>query len=429
MTFKSPSHSLFLFFTLVLGAAFFLNWNAPLQGVHSIRQSDTVYAAYSYCTERADFLKPRIAHRGLSSGIAIGEFPLYSYILSLPCQIRGGWSEGDVKFFILLFWLLNLWIWTRWAHKYLYMTKLDRASLAILLMFSSFSLLFMTISLPDNLALFLVGWAANISLEEKKSKTWLSTILFVLAFAIRPYFIPLLLLVHRRFWPMFWTAVMCVGVYLVWYKWWVLKSDLQYYYTSLPPLKEVLGDLPHYGGRLLMVFLREMFHYFFVLLLFWKWKALDRRELLGLLGSIALVILARGEHAIVHSYYFWAAAIFIFLCLARTLATLSPKSRLWALVVYALIGLLQTQHEFHRQAEHRSNQLQQLVQESQMPPDAKVAVFVGEGSCSTHYLYWMKHQGWCFYEKEFKGPSSCPEGANYYFRFEGETPILRACGT
>ena len=131
----------------------------------------------------------------------------------------------------------------------------------------------------------------------------------------------------------------------------------------------------------------------------------------------------------VHSYYMWAAAIFSFLCLVRAWLALPKKFQSVALVCYGLIGFAQTQHEFHHQAFVRFEELQNLLKKENVPPKAKIAVYVGDGSCSTQYLYWMKHHGWCFYENYFKGPDSCPAGADYYFRYEKETPILKPCGS
>ena len=186
---------IFWFFVLILFLAFAYNATSPLQGVHTIRQSDTTFAAYSYCYEGTEFLKPKVAHRGATSGIAIGEFPLYSFIMSLPCQIRGTWSEYDPKFLILLLWILNLLVWTAWAKVYL--KPHEPAAFSIFLGFSTFSLLFMTIALPDNLAFFLIGLAAYLkTYSQKKLSLIASSLLFILAFAIRPYLIPLILLVN-----------------------------------------------------------------------------------------------------------------------------------------------------------------------------------------------------------------------------------------
>jgi hypothetical protein len=417
---------IFSAFALILGLAFIYNFNSPLQGTHTIRQSDTVFAAYCYCTEGAEFLKPRIAHGGLTGGVAIGEFPIYSYMLSLPCQIRGTWSEWDVKFFILLLWILNLMVWTLWSRAYF--REKNLSSFAILLGFSTFSLLFMTVSLPDNLAFLLVGLAAWLEIRfPKKWTSFVSALLFILAFAVRPYFIPLMLLVHRRWLWMIATGLGCIAVYFIWYKIWAQHSELNYYYIAIPPVTEIILGLPRYAGPLLETILREWFHYIFIVLLFWKWRALEKVEVFGLVASLGLVILVRGEHLIVHSYYMWAAAVYAFLCLVRALMTLKPWQQSSLLILYGVIGMAQTQHQFHAQAETRSRQVQELLVTEHVPAAAKIAVFVGDGSCSTHYLYWFKHHGWCLYEKEFHGPESCPQGADYFFRYDGEQPILKPC--
>jgi hypothetical protein len=81
---KLPVNSI-LFIMAVLYSSFILwSFQAPLVGVHFIRQADTLFTAYSYCKEDSSFLYPRIVHRENTSGVSIGEFPLFSYVLSLP---------------------------------------------------------------------------------------------------------------------------------------------------------------------------------------------------------------------------------------------------------------------------------------------------------------------------------------------------------
>ena len=412
---------------MCLFGAFIYNFNAPLQGVHSIRQSDTVFAAYSYCLEGSDFLKPKVAHGGETGGVAIGEFPIYSYALSIPCQLRGAWSETDPKIFILILWVLNLLVWIRWSKKYFPNLTVTTSSRALLFGFSTFSLVFLTISLPDNLALLLVGVAALVEQTKWPLKHLISAVLFCLVFAVRPYLIPLAYLVSPR--PRWLIGVLlgCIAIYLIWYKWWVLKSDLNYYYTAIPPVSEMILALPHYFLDLLHVILREWFHYLFLPLMIWKWKELKKPEVLGLLFSILLVVLVRGEHLVVHNYYLWAGYIFFFLCLIRVFASFKPLVQTFLILLYGLIGFAQSQHQFHRQAQTRYEQMQTLANNINLPKDAKVAVYVGEGSCSTHYLYWLKRHGWCFYEKEFIDEKHCPQGATHYLVFKGEEPILQPC--
>ncbi len=413
-------------FTLILLVAFAFNANAPLQGIHTIRQSDTTFSAYSYCVEKTPFLKPKVAHRGATGGTAIGEFPLYSYLMSLPCQIRGSWSELDPKFLILFLWILNLAIWCAWAK--IYFKQSEVSAFAILLGFSTFSLLFMTIALPDNLAFFLIGLAAFLHQRYPQKRIYfLTTLLFILAFAIRPYLIPLMVLVHRRWLWMCLTTLGCLAVYVLWYKIWVQQSELNYYYLAIPPISEMIVTFPNYALLLFKTILREWFQYIFICLIVWKWRSLKILEVFGVLGSLALVIFVRGEHLVVHSYYLWAAAVFTVLCLYRALMTLSGRQQTVALLCYGVIGFAQTQHEFHRQAFFKSREVQNLLEIEKLPPQAKIAVYVGDGSCSTQYLYWMKHHGWCVYEKDFKGPQNCPVGADYYFRYELDQPILKPC--
>jgi hypothetical protein len=431
VNFFPPRNLIFWTSCFVLFAAYLWNFNAPLQGVHSIRQSDTIFTAYSYCIENSQFLLPKIAHRENTEGVAIGEFPLYSFLLSIPCEISGEWSEWYPKFFVLILWILNMFVWLRWAQGYLRLKKEDLLSFGVLFGFSTYSVLYMTISIPDNLVLFLMG-VTGLLQQSSRFKTWqkhvLSGLVFCLGFSIRPYFIPLaILFTKNRRWILS-VGVVCILIYIVWYKWWSQNSQIVgYYYIAIPPLLDVLKAMPHYILKLFDVILRDFFNYLFFPLIIWKRKDLKKTEIFGLISSFLMVLFARGNHSIIHGYYLWAMYIFGVLCLYRAFATFKPKTQSIFLILFILITIAQTQHHFHRQAEFKSQMIQKLAIDSNVPANAKIAVYAANESCSTNYLYWLKRTGWCLGEKDFKGPEHCPQGADYFLAYEGANPLLKPC--
>jgi hypothetical protein len=126
-----------------------LHW--PVIGEHSIRQADTLMTGVFYCYERAPFLEPRVSFRGnLEKGIAIGEFPLQSWLFSLWCQATGEWVEWWPKLIVLLLSVSGLWFIGR--------VHFVQPSWMLLTAFSTpFFWKYLLRPLPDSLSLFLFG--------------------------------------------------------------------------------------------------------------------------------------------------------------------------------------------------------------------------------------------------------------------------------
>lgn len=443
---SSRFNLIFIFFVIIFSTAFIYNINSPLQGVHSIRQADTLFSAYSYCKEDTPFLLPKLPQRGLSSGVGIGEFPLYSYIVSLPCQISGVWSEVTPKIFVLIFLFLNIWVWGIFIKNLCLnflasnspLWKWDWLSFILLFLFSTHTLLFYTISIPDSLSLLCIGLAGLIvqKLDPHKNnnlRIFTSVLLFVIGFGIRPYYIPLIFFITQDKKHWLFAITLSSLFYLFWYQYWVQKSTVNYYYTALMnPMEILLQWRSILQGIFEFIFrnsinLIGLFAIFFVIRKFpmarkhFSWPAL----LLSF--SIALVVLLRGEHILNHSYYLGAAAIIMLSLLVYAFGLLSEKQRLGFLIMYGLIGIANTQHLWKAQAAEKYQTVQNLLRENQVKPEDKIAVYVGDGSCSNHYLYWAKHIGWCIYERDFKTEAPCPVGAQFYLKYENEDLMLRKC--
>lgn len=351
----------FLFFLAVLYSGFILwSFQAPLVGVHFIRQADTLFTAYSYCTEGASFLYPRIIHRENTSGISIGEFPLWSYILSLPCKITGVWSDRLPNYISFLLFLCNILIWWRVFQKILskYIEPTERDSLFsdffVLIFFSSLALTHWTIPLPDVFSLFLAGlgislgisWRKQISLggslasespisngdHPQKSQPSLGKLVnnfglpllsafFILsAFAVRPYIAPVFLLLLplesrslRQLLSLklsYWVflcglAVGALTSYWGWYHVWKTKSEILYYNTSLVSPIEIWNQFSFVIKGLWNHVVRSELH-FIGLLAFFYILLKDRFMRVRFEGP-ELRTLAKDPWTLLRQRFFWLA--------------------------------------------------------------------------------------------------------------------------
>lgn len=447
---------------LVWAGLFSQSWERPLQGLHSHRQADTLFVAFSYCLEPgAEFLKPRILHRGDTPGVAVGEFPLFSWLVSLPCQVSGEWSETWAKTVTLGIYFLAALAWTFWWRRRLREMGVEASPWVGMTIFSFMALYMgnLSIPLPDALAALLValsGWfapslarpaaaaldflpstATTTSDSSKEirsfSSSWrqlaiswsLSFLLFGLAFLVRPYVIFLLPLVHRG-WRPFWINLgVCVVAYFVWFKWWaVQQSDVLYYNTTISGLAKTLGDfLPSLGASLEQLFIEHwnVVGIYWVVLGARRFPALGAVWLLSLLG----VLLLRGSHIHNHHYYLLAASLVGFVLLWVGFSLVKPKWQFVGLVLYVLVGFVHNQHLWRGTPPERDEWrlIQAQMQSMQVPPNAKLSVSWEDPIP----LYFAKRTG------TLMGASGPPTGAcalgtsHYLFYDESRLPVLRLC--
>lgn len=393
------------------------NLRAPLQGIHSIRQADTLFTAWSYCTEQADFLKPRVAHRGAGNGVVIGEFPLASFVYSLPCKVTGSWSEPAIKVVLMIFLILNAWLWghvarSRWPERWP-----GWEWFLLLWLFSTHQILHAPLALPDNVALTLLACAGL--LHGPKTR-WIGAGLFVVAFGIRPYFIPLLPLLLRGRGERIAAFIGSVLFYFVWYRWWAPShSEFHYYETGLASPRETWSLIVPILTSTAEFLIRNLPNIVGLFLLFAVGKFTKQREWLWLaLGSLLLVFFLRAPHLVHHHYYLGALAVYLLLAMAYGARLLQDRGTpaKWMLALafgYVLIGALNTQHEWHAQARIKAHAVQSVVEMAGVAPEDRVAVFSGEGPLPTNILYWIKRTGWLFRAHEYIDVTSCPDEATW----------------
>lgn len=439
-----------LFFFLLTAILVISSASSPLEGVHQTRQADTLFTAFSYCTENASFFYPRIIHRENSPGVSIGEFPLWSYFLSLPCKATGYWSESLPKYFSFVFLLFNILVW--WTVLKQILRRSHGAGgfngefqsqfpyFFAIFFFSTQSLSHYLIPLPDVFALFIAGAAAFFAQRDKlkPGSFILATLLMTLAFAIRPYLLPLFVFLiplpldsFKQIFRKKKASLFLLGLtlitsfvfYLWWYRSWIRYSDIAYYNTSVISPLELLYDLPRIFLGIWTQIVRNHLHFVGALILIYlfglkkidhksPWTLLLKQFLLYALAAFLFVVIIKGDHFVNHGYYLSAASLFLFFALFALFELLPEKSRKILMILYILIGLVNTQHLFWRNTAKESEQLQALILRHQVGLKEKVVTYLGTESNSTASLYLIKRTGWAWAESDYP-EKGCPDGADW----------------
>lgn len=454
---KASSRSTLLMvlsFVFLLGVLIYIT-PSPLQGIHRIRQADTLFAAYSYCKEQTPFHLPKISHRENTSGVAIGEFPLYSYIVSLKCKLTGTWDEVTPK---LLTWLMGLLAILLWFKNFqiLMASSKDAASASLNNMgeFVSFTFLFIfatqvhlhwMIPIPDILAVLIFGLSFYLLFYKKCSSffcnfltVFISALLFAIAFVIRPYFLLLIFLPVLKFILektkytsaqsfimrflqeyFYWfaaTGLFSIGLYFYWYKVNIYQTEIYYYNLSIVPFREVLADKLKITEAFLIQIFRNHMNFIGVWLV---WQALrknkDSRWLFTLAIINALFIISiKGSHIVNHGYYLGLTSLLVVLIMARGFVELSERKRVFFVSLYFIIFIINTQHLWNRQGLYNFQKMQVLIEEQKVSADQKIVSYATHQLDDTGYLYWAKRTGWALPEAQFRAETPCPWGADFY---------------
>ncbi|MFN7905435.1 MAG: hypothetical protein ACK5P5_09650 [Pseudobdellovibrionaceae bacterium] len=399
----------------------------PLEGVHKIRQADTLFAGFSYCMEQTPFFKPRIVQRGVNPGTSIGEFPVFSYLISIPCKLTGVWTESAPKLINFFFLILGIFVWFK-VLTYLNGSAINFLSFSVFYFFSTNTLVHYQIPIPDHFALFLMGcaiWLNCILKNKTNSKEKIGFMLrgiiqvlipifFLTAFLMRPYLIPLIALFIfplqfeiRPFFQFSFLSSLFLSIlgFLLWYKWWAPnQSTIFYYNTQILSLTEVALQWRGVFQGLYEQLLRSYLNFIGIILLgiyAWKGKKLFKPNsmifdliILAFL-SYLFVVLIKGDHGTRHGYYF--SAFFIYLTFLLTLLSemiLSPRIKYFILYGFIIIGTAQSQHYFHGKFQSYFIELTEL--RSQIPTSSLVATYAATESNDPVELYSLQRAGLAF---------------------------------
>ena len=405
-------------YLLCLGAILFLflrSVEVPMLGAHPWRQADTLFTGYFFCQEDANILHPRVAQRRDTTGIAIGEFPIYSWIISLPCQATGEWSEVTPKLisfalYVATSLLFGVAISNRFRGRF------NAIEGALVMLMGTLAVTYLPKTFPDGLALFffvLAGhlWSQNGPPRLVSIRNAFAMALVVLGFLIRPYMIPIIFLFIP--YGIFGSAIMIGLVFMAYKAWfvdWTQTSTFQYYFVHRKPLLEALAEAPQAIGPLFSQSAKDHLNY--ILIPSFVMGALRRPWLFLLwISSFVLVILVSGDHFGIHSYYLFATFIFAIVLALWGLPTRSPTLKRFVLFLFAAIGFSNTQHFFHRPNDEEWKNTRALV-DAVAPAGTNIAMLSPVGQDVPIWLYYAKRRGWSLIDSTESRAQACQLGVS-----------------
>lgn len=337
----------------VIGLVLIHNLTYPLHGMHKVRQADTLMTSYLFCKEEANLFEPRVAFRGDSpKGISIGELPLFSYVVSLPCQLTGTWSDITPKFLTYLFFAfgLLLWVFT------IFSDPLKRKSYAFIALSLSSIITYTLIPIPDAFVFFLFALAA-FTVDRLKNTipvvsfaaAGVALVLMVTGFLIRPYFIFLLpYLFYLKRHPVYGVAILaCFPSYYWWFKTILPTGELTgYYYTGMPSIGIMIKEFP--GALLEGVYALSRDQFGFTGLIFFVLGS-KKNYLISLysLLSIVIFIFLRGDHINSHQYYLIAISLILIHIMTEGMVQLPWRKASWILSGMLISLIISDQHHWH----------------------------------------------------------------------------------
>ncbi len=403
-------------FGILIGILFFAySLQTMLNGPHQMRQVASVYPAYFYCTENADFLYPKIGARENEAGVAISEFPIYAYAVGKICQLKGSWDEATPRVFSIVMALLAA------SLLYSFVSKrydvVDRMSHPRLIFFSIFFFVpitwtFFTIPMPESTALVFYFFAGHLWQSAPKTlgwKSWLACASFCLGFLIRPYYVLLLFLFLPHVAQIIFVLTSCIFLFWLWYRYWapLVTTNPGYFGINFESKTRILESLPrafaHLPERILEHTAAVGLASFFLL------RHKQRYLILLYIASVAMMYVLKPTHVAAHAYYLMGAGVIAVVVLFLSMAEMKPKWQAWFLAGLFVFTFSNTWHNF-RINPSLDAIADQVAKVGGIPEDAKVASYMG--SSASEWLYYIKRTGFELPETAFKG--ACPEGAEYY---------------
>lgn len=419
------------YLSLLLGLClFFYSFKTVFNGPHEHRQADSIFAGYYYCTDSTtEFLKPKIGPRGITDGVAINEFPIYAYVLGKICQIKGGWDEFTPKIISLLFaFVAGILFWLALTKKYNLDRKKAESSWPVFLMI--FILLptnwtFFSIPMPESTALVFYGISAYLWTHYKKNQKIfvLSSLVFFLAFLIRPYYILLLFLFVENLVACGIIGAVCVFLFWLWYRHWdtLVTTSPGHFGIRLETKQQMLDSIP---SAIAVIPDRLVGHTavvgFFSFYLLWKKQ---RKLILLYAAAFVMMYVLKPRNMSGHAYYLMNASMFASFIIFLSLPLIKQKQQKIFLLGFLLVTMALTQHNFH--ANGNWNRVQAALKEyGPLPEDALVATYLGQ---NTQWLYYLKRIG---YQTNDAFTGQCPPKATHYMiassseKFEDGEPKL-----
>ncbi|MFN9065785.1 MAG: hypothetical protein ACK5V3_01040, partial [Bdellovibrionales bacterium] len=387
--------------------------------------------AYSYCKEDgASFLYPKTLFRGDTGGVAIGEFPIYSWMLSLPCHISRDWSDNAARLTSFILFFLGLYIWGLFFQSRLQIKWPGWPIYLSLALFSSQTLTHYFIILPDVASFLLIGVSAFF--YEKKSQSAyldnfvykpLSIIFFTMGFLTRPYMIPLLAIIIPFDWGTFKNSMKKVAPYLVlsilgyifWFKYWSKNSEVTYFAINFKIIDFINQWQTIVGATFSRIF-RDVLNYVGLIPLAYLMfkKKITVSDTVNITGGIILIWGATTYAVINHGYYLNAVSLIIIFYMISHWNEFPKKWATLFIFLWSLIGLSSNVHQFDpKRAIHEQAHFDQIKLDYEIKDFEKIVVY--QNGWIPEPFYRMKAMGHSWPPETFDEGKSCPKNVRVFY--------------
>lgn len=417
-------------FGALIGLSLFIfSFRTQLNGPHGHRQADSIAPGYYFCTEPdSQFLLPKIGPRANTPGVAINEFPVYSFVLGKICQLKGSWDEITPRVLSLVFALFAGIFFLSSLRLNLNLTRSDRAvwiEFLSIFIFLPVCWTFFSIPMPESTALLFYSMAALCWSKIASGSSYkfllhsLAALFFLIGFLVRPFYILLLFLFAPSLFVALSVLAGSVFLFWLWYRYWnsQVTSVHGYFGIQTQTLIEILHSLPQ-ALRVLPLRIFEHTAGIGLWPILSVWRKYPRLILLYVL-TLGMMYTLKSTHIPDHSYYLLNAGILAAFLIFLGLQEMSTKSKLLFFSLFFGIVFAHTQHNFHGNGNWNHIQEALRTYEAKYPEGldkkAHVATFLGS---NPHWLYMLKRTGFIFNRDEFN--NTCPSGATHYLIYNPE---------
>lgn len=417
------NNKILVFFVFVLLVLFFRTLEVPLLGSHSWRQADTNSMSYSFCKEDANILYPRVPIREETSGVAIGEFPIFSWINALPCMLTGQWYESFPRLMTLVYFLLGAYFWSQLFVKRELLDSKHAATFFLIYLFSTLNFIFLTRTLPDGLALLLVALSGHLYLNKSPYLRGGGALLFALAFLIRPYLAGLLFLVSSNWKDRIASGFLLLASYFFWFRYWKTNNTVNNFNIRLKPIEELLSDAPEALVEFLPHILKWQMNVVGLVVLFVGWKYYRKYFWIWTL-TVLILLLTSGKHYINHQYYMLGSMLllvwFISLSLAKS-DSFSKNQKLLKgfLFLYCVIAISSRGYEFNFP---KTNDWKDIPNYERLKTLEAGALITTADGLDPNWLYYSKRFGYTMFPPSEKSSDTLCRGSSAIalYREEGQ---------
>jgi len=404
-----------LFFLVLIGQMIYSS-QFVIHGHHEHRQADSMAPGYYFCKDypNSSFFKPKIGPRGISDGVAINEFPLYSTLLGYLCILKKGWIDWIPKWVSLFFSSLSaLFFYLAFTKKFL-LYENNKKDFFIFLFFYLYlpnNLVFFSIPMPESTSLFFISLACFAWTHRENNYFFITTgiFLFSIGFLARPFYIIFLPIFAPNRWISFLNLIICIFLFWLWYRWWnsMVTTVPGYFGIQSQSFGDIISHIPELRY---VVFDRLIAHTAIVGIFsfYLVFNSSRKKIIFYYLGCIVLMVSLKSTHLKDHAYYLLNASVLSSFIIYAGFKLISKEiyKDLFVLL-FGLVTIITTQHQFHSNG-NLDRTMAALKEYGSLPEDAIVATYLGQ---SPHWLFYIKKTGFIFNKADFN--EMCPKGATH----------------